>query len=90
MSPLHPTAVEWSLEPAGAFESLDLAAFSQHAITLEPSQPVVQVSLREPSSLMLALVGVVTLAVFRGIQKRVTGQSENKGRDLIKPRRRAA
>ena len=46
----------------------------------------------EPSSLALALIGMATLAAYRGIQQRVTGSATPKrdDRGLIKPRRRAA
>jgi hypothetical protein len=95
MSTLHPTAVEWSVEPAGALEAIMLPSASQHTATLAPWTPLKHPTvLDEPSSLALMLMGVVTLATYRGVLKALTGRSAAKstkriGRDMIKPRRAA-
>jgi hypothetical protein len=48
--------------------------------------------LEGPSTLTLALIGVATLAAYRGIQKRLTSRATaaDAVRKPIKPRRRAA
>jgi hypothetical protein len=95
MSTLHPTAVELSDEPAGALEAMTLPSYSKHTATLEPWVPLKHpTTLDEPSSLMLMVVGVVTLAAYRGVYKALTGQgaaknSKRSGRHMIKPRRAA-
>jgi hypothetical protein len=95
MSTLHPTAIELSVEPAGALEAILLPSYSQHTATLEPWAPLKHPTvLDEPSSITLMLVGVVTLAAYRGVLKALTGQGAAKtskriGRDMIRPRRAA-
>lgn len=95
MSTLHPTVVELSVEPAGALEALTLPSYSMHTATLEPWTPLKHPTvLDEPSSQTLLLVGVVTLAAYRGVVKALAGQGNAKnakriGRDMIKPRRAA-
>ena len=57
-----------------------------------PSAEAKAMRLEGPSTLTLALIGVATLAAFRGIQKRLTSRATaaDAVRHPIKPRRRAA
>jgi hypothetical protein len=84
----------------GAAGPVDFSGMDAHATSTMTLVPLVnartQVPIQEPSSMTLALIGIVTLAAYRGIQKRVTRYVAPKATTpkLIKPRsikeRRAA
>jgi hypothetical protein len=93
MPAYQPIALELSLEPAGPLEAVALQGASKHAATIDPwaAEPH-GFSPREPSTLALMLVGVATLAAYRGVVRTLgrgkTARPANP--PLIKPRRRAA
>jgi hypothetical protein len=80
-----------------AYPSPAVDAFAQPTFAGVAAPPAVRpfdpaVALDEPSSLTLALIGVVSLACYRAIVHHVTKRSVAKPapRQLVKPRRRAA
>jgi hypothetical protein len=93
MSAPQQTAFELSFEPTGPFEALAQQSSSKHTATIDPWAAEPQgYTPREPSSLALMLVGVATLAAYRGVVRALGGgkTAQPAGPPLIKPRRRAA
>lgn len=80
---------------AGAQGSVDVIGTNPYTASTMMLVPQVeartQLPIQEPSSLTLALIGIGTLAAYRGIQKRVTRYVAPKAATprLIKPRRAA-
>jgi hypothetical protein len=81
--------------PALPMDGLATDAGTQQLIGQLPGYHLPVTRLDEPSSLTLALMGVATLAAYRGIWRRVvrpsvTAKAAPATRAAIKPRRRAA
>lgn len=96
MSTLSVTAIPCPSDSAADLEAMTLPLCSEHATVLQawvpPTGPNV---LDEPSSLPLMLIGVATLAAYRGIAKTFGVQRPAKPvarsrQATVKPRRRAA
>lgn len=83
-------------DQAADLEAMTLPLCSQHATVLQAWTPVTGANvLDEPSSLPLMLIGVATLAAYRGIAKtfgvkRVAKPVARTKQAQVKPRRRAA
>jgi hypothetical protein len=96
MSTLTVTAVPCPNDAAADLEAMTLPLCSQHAAVLQAWVPATGPNvLDEPSSLPLMLIGVATLAAYRGITKTFGVQRTAKPfarsrQATVKPRRRAA
>jgi hypothetical protein len=96
MSTLSVTAFSCPNDAAADLEAMTLPLCSEHASLLQAWVPVSGPNvLDEPSSLPLMLIGVATLAAYRGIAKtfgvkRVAKPVARSRAAQVKPRRRAA
>lgn len=73
MTALDLAALDLSARPTPAVDAIAMADPTQSAIALWPHANVATptISIDEPSSLALALIGVVTLVAYRGVQARL-------------------
>jgi hypothetical protein len=93
MTTFNTTAINLTAYPLPVVDAIALMQQPIGVVTLQPVVNAPQTTpLDEPSSLVLALIGVATLAAYRGVVERMAGRFATKPapRPFIKPRRRAA